>query len=72
MLNYKARIDTQFIDDVKMGAKERFMDTSLTIGGSRITTPISYIRLFNYHINVEAYGGIMVVNVVSRIVSNVK
>ena len=43
MLKNKARIDTQFIDDVKMGEKERFMDTSLTTGGSRITTPISYV-----------------------------
>ena len=41
MSQYKARIHIQFTDGVKMVEKKKFVDTSLTIDGSCLTTRIS-------------------------------
>jgi hypothetical protein len=43
MPHYKARIHTQFIDDVMMVEKKRFVGMSLTIDGSCLTTHTSYV-----------------------------
>ena len=40
---YSARIHTQFIDNVKTGEKKMFVDMSLTIDGSCLTTHIYYV-----------------------------
>jgi hypothetical protein len=43
MPHYRARINTQFMDDMTMAEKKKFTDMSLTIDGSCLTTHTSYV-----------------------------